>query len=154
MSEGREMASHRVLKGVLHNFLGTYTSRYSDFDGYWLFGFLVGALGELEFDLLRPRAGDPDSPLDFAASLAATKFADEMCKAGIEPSRVLEARLTIKRSPDVVKGPVNHTPCCGGYHVTFRATAVVRPNRRYERETLLFVAPHDPQIELRSGRAQ
>ncbi len=26
------------MKGVLHNFLGTLTSRYSDHRGYWLFG--------------------------------------------------------------------------------------------------------------------
>ncbi len=35
----------RIIKAVLDNFLGTYTSRYSDFHGYWLFGFLVKDLG-------------------------------------------------------------------------------------------------------------
>jgi len=33
------------MTAVLKNFLGTYTSRYSDFQGYWLFGFLVPGLG-------------------------------------------------------------------------------------------------------------
>ena len=35
------MPTRRVIKSVLHNFLGTYTSRYSDYNGYWLFGFMV-----------------------------------------------------------------------------------------------------------------
>lgn len=49
------MARRRVIKSVLHNFLGTYISRYSDFRGYWLFGFLVSNRFdfESEFDLLR-----------------------------------------------------------------------------------------------------
>ena len=33
--------ARRHLKSVLAGFLGTYTSRYSDFQGYWLFGFIV-----------------------------------------------------------------------------------------------------------------
>jgi hypothetical protein len=47
------MPSSRTLRAVLHNTLGTYLSRYSDYDGYWLFGFLVPRLIELKFDLLR-----------------------------------------------------------------------------------------------------
>ena len=57
------MASRRVIKGVLGNFLGTYVSRYSDYDGYWLFGFLVGDLGELRINLLGQSVSDPDTPI-------------------------------------------------------------------------------------------
>jgi hypothetical protein len=46
------MKPRRIIKGVLHNFLGTYTSRYSDYDGYWLFGMLVRDVEELSIDLL------------------------------------------------------------------------------------------------------
>ncbi len=34
------MATRRAINGVLGNFLGTYVSRYSDYDSYWLFGFI------------------------------------------------------------------------------------------------------------------
>ena len=46
------MASRSVIKSVLWNFLGTYMSRYSDYDGYWLFGFLIEDMGELEINIL------------------------------------------------------------------------------------------------------
>ena len=35
------MATADVIKSVLRNFLETFASRYTDYDGYWLFGFLV-----------------------------------------------------------------------------------------------------------------
>ena len=41
------MATRRVIKSVLSNFLGTYVSRYSEYDGYLLFGFLVADFDEL-----------------------------------------------------------------------------------------------------------
>ena len=46
------MTSRRVIPGVLHNFLGTFTSRYSDFNGYWIFGFLVEKMDSVRIDLL------------------------------------------------------------------------------------------------------
>jgi hypothetical protein len=33
------MVTPRAIRGMLRNFLGTYTSQYSDYKGYWLFGF-------------------------------------------------------------------------------------------------------------------
>jgi hypothetical protein len=45
------MASLRAIKCALHNFLGTYSSRYSEYSGYWLFGFLVNDLTRIDFDL-------------------------------------------------------------------------------------------------------
>jgi hypothetical protein len=76
------MAKRKVVKSVLRNFLGTYMSRYSDYRGYWLFGFLVSDLLESEFDLLDRGAGDSETPLAIAERLAATRFEDELRKAG------------------------------------------------------------------------
>ena len=39
------MPTRNALKGVLAGFLGTYTSRNSDYRGYWLLGFLVAGGG-------------------------------------------------------------------------------------------------------------
>ena len=46
------MTTRKAIKSVLDNFLGTYISRYSDYDGYWLFGFLVKESPHLKINLL------------------------------------------------------------------------------------------------------
>ena len=142
------MASSRMIKSVLRGFLGTYTSRYSDYRGYFLFGLIVSDLDELEVNLLSPRASGPASALASAEKLAATKFEDQVRKAGLRPEQILEARLTIKRSPTMATGSVNQHPC-EGWHVTFHASALMDQGRLYKDEQVLFVAPHDPRVELR-----
>src|SRR5688572_18734716 len=114
------MATRRAIRGVLGNFLGTYTSRYSDYGGYWLFGFLVADLGELRIDLLAPPPGESDAPLGVAARSAAAKFADQLRHAGLARSQVREAWLTIRKLPGPAVGAVNGVPC-GGHNVRFSA---------------------------------
>jgi hypothetical protein len=145
------MESRRVIKSVLHNFLGTYISRYSDFDGYWVFGFLVDDLNEVEFDLLDKTAGKTDTPWGFAKLLAAARFQDQMRKARFEEIRVKDARLRIARLPQTVSGPVNGR-LCTGHHIRLFAEAIMDSGRRYQREAKIFVAPHDPRVESRSTR--
>src|SRR5262249_55253236 len=82
-SAAKAMATRKAIRGVLGTSPGTYTSRYSDSDGYWLFGFLVADLGELRIDLLAPPASDSEGPLGVAVRSAAAKFADQMQKAGL-----------------------------------------------------------------------
>src|SRR5206468_1458652 len=103
----KAMVTHRVVKAVLKNFLGTYTSRYSDYCGYWLFGFLVGDLDEVQFDLLTRAGGNQNTPRAVATLLAATKFADQMCKAGLKPSQFRDARLRIKKLMGTTEELVN-----------------------------------------------
>ncbi len=52
------MACRNAIRGALNGFLGTYTSRYSDFGGYWLFGLVANELRQLQIDLLAPH--DPE----------------------------------------------------------------------------------------------
>ena len=146
------MATQRAIRGVLGSFLGTYTSRYSDYDGYWLFGFLVADLGELRIDLLAPPASDSECPLIVAIRSAAVKFAVQMQKAGLVRSQVREAWLTIGKLSGQTVGSINGAPCAG-YNVSFEAGAVMDGGRRYERESVVFVAPHNAEVELRSARA-
>ena len=145
------MPTRRVLNGVLCGFLGTYTSRYSDYDGYWLLGFLVGNLEKAEFDLLTSEAGIFRNPISAARNLAASKFADQLRKAALELHNLNEARLTIERLPDDRSVPGQHFRC--GYNLLFRATATADTGRQYEQEKIVFVAPHDPRLESRSTRA-
>lgn len=144
------MPTHRVMKAVLWNFLGTFTSRYSDFEGYWLFGFLVEDLVALRIDLLVPGAGEPDSPLRAAMHAAPARFDEQLRKAAFDRARLLSASLTMRKRPE----PVAIAECAQqrtGHRVTFVATAAIRGGHNYERELSILVAPHDPRIESRSG---
>jgi len=147
------MARRRNIKGVLHNFLGTYTSRYSDFDGYWLFGFLVEVIRELRIDLIEVRAEcNETTPIATAERLGVTKFSEQMEKAGLPTSCIREAHLKITKSPELIDGFVNGW-LSSGYQVKFVVEAVTDLGKTYESTMSLFVAPHNPKVERRSGRA-
>jgi len=146
------MTSRRTIKGVLHNFLGTYTSRYSDFDGYWLFGLLVEKLGRISIDLLDASGERKATPLAYAEWLAAQKFREQIGKAGLPRSWFQEARLDVTKSADTRLGLVNGRSC-SGYDVRFLAHVVTDLGKTYDSASSIFVAPHDPKVELRSARA-
>jgi hypothetical protein len=143
------MARRKVIKSVLHNFLGTYMSRYTDYRGYWLFGFLVSEQFQSEFDLLDRRTEDMVAPLAAAKQLAAMRFEDQARKAGLDVSQVREAWLRISSSPDTARASVNGHPG-PVFNLSFRVWAVMDNQRRYEFERAEFVAPHDPRVERRA----
>ena len=145
---------HRTIKGILHNFLGTYTSRYTDFDGYWLFGMLSDDFGDLQIDLLSPQF-DPMAtpPLSAAIALAGQKFREQIEKAGFDISSLQQARLDIKKLPGSRQGFVNGR-MCAGYDLKFVASAVSSRGAMCESEISVFVAPHDSGVERRSTRAK
>src|SRR4051794_36083463 len=92
------MKRRRTIKGVLGNFLGTFTSRDSDYDGYWLFGFLVEEMEHLTINFLEPKAwAGASMPRALAAKVATTKFQEQMEKAGLETSCLKEASLVITK---------------------------------------------------------
>jgi len=146
------MTTDRAFRGVLHNFLGTYTSRYSDYQGFWLFGFVVSALDELRVNLLAPGAPALPTPSALLVSLATQKFADQVQKARLHPSQLRAATLFLARQQAAVYGFVNGHRSLG-HVVVFRATAVTDRDRSYSAEAEVFVAPHDPVIESRSATA-
>jgi hypothetical protein len=137
------------LRGVLAGFLGTYTSRYSDYRGYWLFGLLVDHAETLTFDLLEP-GGSANSADDFAARLARLRFSEQLERSGLPTSIVRQAKLIIERGPSVTG--VAGERLRRGFQVTFRATVVSDTGRCFEREAVVFVAPHNPVLEYRSAR--
>ncbi len=144
--------SRRRIKGILHNFLGTYTSRYSDLEGYWLFGLSIADVSKLAIDLLNPAVGATESaPLAAAVRLAALKFREQLEKGRCDVLVIREARLDITKSPEVSRGLVNGRMTVG-HNFLFVATAVTDLGRIYKGEMSVFVAPHDPGIERRSTR--
>jgi hypothetical protein len=144
------MASSRVMRSVLWNMLGTYASRYSEFDGYWLFGFLVEDLGELRIDLRGAAPARSATPVEAATHLAIRRFQEQVTKSRLDPGQIRSASLVLRRLPGTVQGVVNEH-ACEGYRLRLAAEATMASGRRYEKErTVLFVAPHDPSRERRS----
>ncbi len=146
------MANRRAIKGALRNFVETYTSRYSDFEGYWLFGFIVDGLQELSIDLLYPVFDYPAATPEYVAIyLAAARFRDQIEKTGLSISCIREARLLITKSPESKTGLVNGHPCLG-HNVDFLATAISNHDKKFEYIKTLFVAPHNSNVEIQSTR--
>jgi hypothetical protein len=146
------MPRRRSLRGVLRGFLGSFTSRYSDYEGYWIFGMLVMDLREATIDLLGDADGGAEpGPLSAAFRLARTLFGEQLGKGGLDPSRVREARLDMRRSSTPTRGTVNGR-LAEGYEITLAVRVVTDLNGVYESTGSIFVAPHDPQAEQRSRR--
>jgi hypothetical protein len=143
------MAGARAIRGVLGSFLGTYTSRYSEYDGYWLFGVLIADLVEMRIDLLGAPPSDPVAPADVARAIAIVRFDEQLRKAGLQRADLREASLILRRG-DPATGMVDYRPS-DGWRVIFAVTAVTAVGRRWSHERAVFVAPHDPTVERRSG---
>jgi hypothetical protein len=146
------MPTRRILKSVLQNFLGTYTSRYSDYKGYWLFGLLVDKVESIDCNLLAQVSNCSDSPEDVARDLAVERFADQLSKAALDMAVIRSANLYIRRLPEIVIAPVNGRPS-NGHMIRFFASVKSDIGTTFECEKQIFVAPHNPQIEIRSTRA-
>ncbi|MFN7941591.1 MAG: hypothetical protein U0X73_08310 [Thermoanaerobaculia bacterium] len=144
------MPSSRVLKGVLHNFLSTLKSRYSDLNGYWIFGFLVEETDELDIDLLEVRGASDLTPASAFRHLAHNRFHDQTYKAKFPVERLGKAMLYWRRSEPrevpSVWGPQR------GYRVVLEVAASVPSGREFRRATSEYVLPHNPARERQSGR--
>ena len=146
------MPTRRSIKGVLQNFLDTFTSRYSDYGGYWLFGIIADDLAGLHIDLLTASIPSIASkPLIFTADLAGAKFREQMQKVGLPLTFVREAHLSVTRSALAVRGKDQlHR---AGYDFTFTASVISDRGAPFEAHTTVFVAPHRPTLAfLRSTR--
>lgn len=154
------MPPSRFLQSVLWNFLGTFTSRYTDIDGYWGFGFLVPRASPIEFSLLatadegarRTRFADGSrGAITEIAGIARTRFREQLAKNGAQASEFRDVTLRLEFPPQMVENHVGQHSRLG-YEVVVRAEATDRLGRKVECSQALFVAPHDPSIELRSSR--
>jgi hypothetical protein len=144
------VASRRRLKSALRGFLGTYSSRYSDYDGYWMFGLIEPQLDGLSVDLLSELRDPPSTPVAAALGLAKQRFREQLTKAKLPFSAVSQAQLSIAREASE-RGPV-HGHYTAGHRFTFSVHAVSDRGKAFHDETTIFVAPHDPRFELRSRR--
>ena len=140
-----------MLKGVLSGFLGTYTSRYTDYKGYWLFGFL-GLSPLLGIDLLGDSQSRGEEPVELARCLAIDAFADQLSKVAIPESCVRRAGLVIR----IVGEPVQEVAGGSlrrGNHLAFDVEVETDQKKVFRATRTVFVAAHNPAVELRSTRA-
>jgi hypothetical protein len=145
------MTTRRAMKGVLENLLGTFTSRNTDHEGYWLLGFLVSDLDRRTIELLSGDAASVNRPpWNIAAVMANDRFRDQMRKYGLPLETVRAAELELERLPGAATALINGETW-EGFKVRFGAKATMDDGRVYERERRVFVAPHSSR-ELRSTR--
>ena len=144
------MPSSRILGAVLHNFLGTLISRYSDYGGYWLFGCVVEDLAETDVDLFGVSSTDEANPVNALRALARLRFQEQLAKSGLPRQRVSNAVLHWRRSKLMtvpsVWGPKP------GYQVVLEAVARLTSGKAFTRTKSEYVLAHNPNLEQRSGR--
>jgi hypothetical protein len=135
------MSRPRVLRAVTKNFLGTYTSRYTDRDGYWLFGFLADG-PPLDIDLLGDRYRRSEEPAEDARLFAMDAFLDQLMKAKLPESRLRTGRLAISASPTPVEQLAGGL-LRKGREVIFTVAVTTDRGGKYGATCTKFVAPHD-----------
>jgi hypothetical protein len=146
--------TERILKGVLNGFLGTYTSRYSDFDGYWLFGLVLEDLNGTNINLLAHVSSSPaPNEKEEATRLACLKFQDQLEKHCLRSANLREAKLRLEVLPGTKEGFVNGK-LSNGREVRFEVAVVSEHGKRFNATEIVFVAPHDELKEQRSTRRQ
>jgi hypothetical protein len=145
------MPSHGAARALIHNFLGTYTSRNSDHKGYWVLGFVAAGLVYAEWDLLSQDASSADDPIAAARHLAFARFTEQASKAGLRDV-ISRARMCIRGGEArTVPPPRAGAMARGGYEMSF--TVEVETPRGTERgRVAMTIAPHDPALESRSTR--
>ena len=149
------MPSRKVLKGVIRGFLGTYVSRYSDFNGALLFGDVVEHLTVEEIDLTESAPTPPSvtaenaliglarlkfqkgmTPENALTVLARRKFQEQLSKVGLPPSVVRNATLTIRKC--------DLNSMCSD--VLFNVRVETDRGRVYEAGVREFIYPNKPRL--------
>lgn len=132
------VAARKRMKGALCGFLGTFTSRYSDYRGYWVHGQFLPGMPEWTVDLLDSEPSG-DGPQSSAERLAIRRFEEQVLKAGLSLDVVRSARLHVTRDARP------HT-------WRFHAGVTMRSGHAVEREQTLIVREHHPGREIRRAR--
>jgi hypothetical protein len=142
------MPSRKLLTSVLRGFLGTYVSRYSDLDGYLVFGLAANALDGLDVDLTIDVPPPSLDPVSEVRRLAIRRFTQQLAKVGLPSSVVRSATLAVRR--------LDHHLATGrmpsGHDYTFTVSVVTDLGRPFRAACTEFIAPHAPDVFARSTR--
>lgn len=142
----------RRMHSLLHNFLDGYCSRYSEYRGYWLFGFLVEPPCRIHIDLLgQVDSVSRDDPVSAAAAIAVARFHEQLSRYGVNGQQMSAASLTIE-AHGAARAEAGDPSDRAQLTVRLLAEVTTEKGRRVVCEKELHVAPHDPTLELRSVR--
>ena len=141
------MKVRRRITGALAGFLHTYISRYTDMNGYWLWGQLVLETSAIELQILPEDAPLPVLPISrHATILARKKILEQLDNHHIPRHFVKEAKLRIEKKIDESYGWIEHQRVKGNL-VVLTIDAVSDLEKKYSCYARMFVSPHDPAIE-------
>jgi hypothetical protein len=136
------------MTNVLRAFLGTYSSRHSDYHGYWVFGQIRPQLEGLQIDLLSDVDDASLAAVRFAQRLARRRFREQLDKAKLPVGRIISARLRVQAfGAGAFEWRGDFSREGGDYR--FDAVAQMHSGRIYEASQQVFVALHDPAVERR-----
>jgi hypothetical protein len=147
------MASRRVLRSVLRNFLGTYVSRYSDLDGHLVFGLAPETLDGLDVDLTAAEPAPSLDPVREIHRLAVRRFAEQLAKARLSRSSLRSARLRVRplaEAREQEAATAGREPSARTY--VFSVETVTDLGRSDRAELGASIAPFDPARFSRSAR--
>lgn len=145
------MPRRKALKGVMHSFLRSFTSRYSDYDGYWIFGLVTCELNKLTINLMDVENTTNNEVVLFPAQLGQREFKEQTDKAKLPMHFVRQAQMNVSQSTATTKGFVaGHL--CTGHIYTFSIQVISDLGRPFRATTHKFIAPHNPAVEHRSTR--
>ena len=146
------MPSRKLLTSVLRGFLGTYVSRYSDLDGYLVFGLASDALDGLDVDLTTDAPPPSLDPVSEVRRLAIRRFAEQLARVGLPGSVVRSATLAVRRVPDPRDRLETGRRVPTGHDYEFSVSVVTDLGRPYRAGCRAFIAPHAPDVFTRSTR--
>lgn len=148
------MKTRRRITGVLCSLLDSFGSRYSDFDGYWIFGLLLRESETFSIPLISTDYIGSDLPvLKKAKAISRHILREQMQKAHIPIECISDAILRIRKLEDGRSGLVNGR-VTEGFLVSVSADAISDYGKNYRAEKFLFVAPHNSALEARSTRRE
>lgn len=134
------MSRRKQFNGVCHDILGTFVSRYNDYNGYWALGQYVALLENLRKSELQLKLSDvTETPENHVIAVSKEYYRGavlRMMEANSMPQAWL-VNATIKVSivaPDKVACEIEIVSDLG---------------RSYRSERTISVGRHDPVIELR-----
>jgi hypothetical protein len=135
-----QVSRRNQFKGICHNILGTFVSRYNDHDGYWALGQYVPVLERLGGRQLQLKLMDATEAPDSRVIAASEKY----YRGAV--LRMMEAHSM----PQVwLKNATIKVSIVALAKVACEIEIVSDFGRTYRSERTITVRPHDPDIELR-----
>ncbi len=144
----------KEINGALAGFLGRFTSRNADYQGYWLIPFLLDLHEPIQIELLAYTEVKGKMADDIRA--VATRFAQITLSEQLKfvertPAELQRASLLITSSSESEQRLAgSHVREC--FPMKLKVQVKTNSGREFARDLSLFVAPFDPSLARRSTR--